>query len=108
MTYQNLRTKVVEEQREMTPKAFRRFMLRYAMMLLTLAFEFMLVVSSIVNYYVALVTGIIFILAFIWLLDWCGEDKKTLGIVRKLSRVWFLNILLIVGTFFILKVTHFL
>ena len=65
MTYQNLKTKVVEEQREMTPKVFRRFMLRYALMLLTLAFEFMLVVSSIVNYYVALVTGIIFILAFI-------------------------------------------
>jgi cadmium resistance protein CadD (predicted permease) len=108
MTYQNLKDKIVTEQREMDSKHFKRFLVRYALMMFTLMIEFLMVAYSITNTIVALAVMFIFIFAFVWILDWCSEEQKVLNKFNFLSKIWFLNILIIVGTYILLKMTHFM
>lgn len=104
MTYQKLKDTIIEKDNGvMTEKQFRRFIFRFAMMILTLALEFALVAGILVNTYLSIFVMIIMVFAFLWILDWCAEDEKVLKRFNLMSKFCpILNLGLIVGTYWVL------
>ena len=91
MTYQKFKETVIEKDNGvMTEKQFKSFLIRYALLLLTVTIELVMVVSAITNTLITSATAIIMIVAFIWFLDWCAEDEIVLSRFNKVSKVSFL------------------
>ena len=107
MTYQKIKETVVDEQKVLNSKQFKKF-IKYALLMLTFMIEFVMIAFAITNSLIAVFTSLLFIAGFIWFLDWAVEENKVLTNLIKLSKLWWLNILLIVGTFVLLKLTNFL
>ena len=108
MTLKGIKDVLVEQNHVMENKEVNKLVINTGLMYGLFGTALSLVVSSALDIRMTLVTFILTALLFLWTLDACCEDLNFLNGWRKFAKLWFLNIPLIIGTYFALKFFMFI
>ena len=108
MTLKGIKTVLVEENNIMTDKDVNKLVIHTALSLGLFGASLSLIIASIMDIRFTLLTLVLLALAFLWILDACCEDLNFLNKWFKFSKLWFINIILFIATFLVLKFFNFL
>ena len=110
MTYYTAKQKIVEEQRLIDAKSFRKFVIFIALFLIGVCFMVDMLVWGVASrpiLWVALVT-LMFIIIFFSIFNMILEDNNSFLTAIKISKLFWLPYILSIGEFLLLKLTGFL
>ena len=108
MTLKGIKDSLVVEKKLMDDKTANKLVINTALTLGIFGIAVSMAVASILDVRVTLITLVLIVLLFLWILDACCEDIDFLNKWYKFSRFWYLLIILPIGTFVVLKFFNFM
>lgn len=102
MTFESIKENLVKEKKLLTDKELKRYCLGLFLFCLTFGGTLAFAVACILSPAFAILLMVVIGLGFIWILDYSVEDENFLKISRKLSKLWFLGIILFVAVYMVL------
>lgn len=108
MTFDKLKSTVVDEKKFATQKQLIRLVINIALFILTYTFALGLAINSILGYKFLLALLIIDSAGFLCVCDLVAEDKESFDKVNKITKLWWTGIIAFVIIYIILKIFNFL
>ena len=108
MVFNTFKEAVVEEKGWATAKEIKKFVFRLALLTITLALAIGLIVYSCLGSFVVIAFFIAMGLGYIALIDWSDEEESNFKLMQKISKFWWVGIILIVLSYVFLKYMQFI
>ena len=108
MTFEGIKQSLVEEQKLLDNKGLKRLCLNTALCFLTFGADVSLVIVPTIGPSWALIGIIGLVFLYLDLLTICTTDEKVLRRTQKLSKLWFLGIILFIALYVLLRMVHWL
>lgn len=108
MVFNTFKEDLVKEKGWATDKEIKKFIVRLALLMFTLALALGLIVYSCLGSLVTIAFFIAMGLGFVALVDWSDEEEDNFKKMQKISKFWWLGIILIVLSFVFLKFMQFI
>lgn len=108
MTFEKIKEDVVDEKKWITAKQLKIFAINLGLSMACLGFLLSLLAVCTVGLEVSFFVILFAVLGYMFIFDYCAEDEKTLKILLKLSKFWWIILLLNVLLYMVLNYFHFL
>lgn len=108
MTIKTAKIKAVETEKWCTEKEFKKATIRLFICVGFIALTLITLCVATVGFAVALLVGLACGVLFVSLDDFMVESKESFDMLSKLSKLWFIPILLFVGTVIVLVYFNFI
>lgn len=108
MTYQKIKTAVVDEQKRISSKQLIKLTINLALAFIGICLALSLATYAILGFSFTIVVILCTILAYNWIFDLFVEDEKAGKFISTFAKFWWINYLLVIAVFFVLKFFRFL
>lgn len=108
MTFENMRKKVVEENKFATEKELNRVVINLGLSILTSSVWLGLATISTVGLNLFVFTLFCLICMFILVCNYASENGDNFHKVKKVTKFWWANLIIIALVFFLLKLFYFI
>ena len=108
MVFNTFKEDIVESKGWATAKEIKKFAIRLALLMFTLSLAVGLVVYSCLGGLVVIAFFALMGFAFVALIDWSDEEESNFKLMQKVSKFWWVGIILIVLSYVGLKYMQFI
>ena len=108
MTFEQMRRKIVEEDKFATSKDLSKLLIKLGLSLILSAIWLGLATIFTVGMNLYIIVLFCLIALFLFVCNYASESEETFKKVRKITSLWRLHIIIIVGLFVLLKLFYFI
>lgn len=108
MTFEKIKTELVENQKRMTEKELVKFTINLALAFLGICLTLGMCTYTLIGLPFTAVIIILSIFAYNWIFDAVIDDEKAGAKIIKFAKLWWITYILLVITFFVLKFFRFI
>lgn len=102
MTFEGVKKSLVEEKKLLTNKELKKYCVNLFLFSLTFGGTLAFSIACILSPALAVIFTVGMGLGFIWILDYSVENEDFLKFTRKISKLWFLGLILFVAVYMVL------
>lgn len=108
MTFEKIKTELVEKQKRMTVKELTKFTINLALAFLGICLTLGMCTYTLLGLPFTVVMILLSIIAYNWMFDAVIDDEKAGAKIIKFAKLWWLMYILLVVVFFVLKMFRFI
>ena len=108
MTFQKIKEEVVDEKKWVTGKELRVFAIHLGLFMVCLSFLVSILAVCTVGLGVSFFVILFAVMGYLFIFDYCAEDERGIRFWMRLSKFWWVILILNVSLYLLLSYFHFL